>query len=257
MVKFTEIAHPDGRKALVREEWPETIAAALFDNVGCTPTGMGGRGFLQRFTFPGGTGLIRKCLRGGFLRHLTKDAYFGVNRPLKELKLHTMLFDAALSIPAPLGVVWKRSGLWYSGAVATQELLAENLLEHLQSPKNKQTQQILQTCGNLIRDMHDLGVFHPDLQIRNILVSMNAMQAYLIDFDKAKHYRRLSDSQRTRNLLRLKRSFIKNHVSLEYFQSICTGYGCFVAPFWVEWAYDMKGKLSDALSRRKRAKGKE
>ena len=241
----------------MREEWRETIAAALFDNVGCTPTGMGGRGTLLRFSFPGGTGLIRKCLRGGFLRHFTRDAYFGVNRPLQELKLHTMLFDAALSIPAPLGVVWKRRGLWYRGAVATQELLAQNLLEYLQSPKGDQTRPILLACGNLIRDMHDLGVFHPDLQIRNILVSMSAMQAYLIDFDKAKRYRHLNDSQRARNLLRLKRSFIKNHVSLDHFQTICTGYGCFVAPYWVEWIYDMKAKLSDALAGRKRPKGDE
>ena len=257
MIQFTEITHSDGRKALVREEWRETLTAALFDQEGCTPTSMGGRGTLLRFTFAGGTGLIRKCLRGGLLRNLTKDAFFAINRPLQELKLHAALYEAALPVPAPLGVVWRKSGFWYRGAVATQELPAQNLLEYLQSPRVHATPSILQKCGSLIRDMHDLGVFHPDLQIRNILVSMDATLVYLIDFDKAKRYRRLSDSQRSRNLLRLKRSFVKNHVSLDHFETLAQGYGCFVAPYWAEWVHDTKNRLSDKLAGRTQAKGKD
>ena len=155
----------------------------------------------------------------------------------------------------PLEWSGKKNGFWYQGAVATQELPARNLLEYLQSPQGYPPRSILQKCGSLIRDMHDLGVFHPDLQIRNILVSMNATLVYLIDFDKAKRYRRLSDSQRACNLLRLKRSFAKNNVAMEHFETLCEGYGCFVAPYWTEWIHNIKNRLSDRIAKRKRTKG--
>ena len=58
------------------------------------------------------------------------------------------------------------------------------------------------------------------------------------------------DIDRARNLLRLRRSFLKRGLRLTEFERIMRGYGPIHVPHWLEAAYEMKGALSDALARR-------
>lgn len=236
------------RAASVRAEWQDALAAALFDGQGCTATTLGGRGTLERFAFEGGNGLIRRCLRGGAIRHVLRDAYLLDNRPLRELRLHAELYDAGLPTVAPLGAVWERRGLFYRGAVATLEVAARNLLEALRDGGGEASEGVLTRCGAVIRQMHELGVYHADLQLRNILVSGHTV--YLIDFDKARRVTTLPPLQRARNLLRLKRSFEKNGIDVRHFQVLCAGYGGSSMPSWLERVYRGKGRVSDALAGR-------
>lgn len=237
-----------GRAAWVRAEWRDAIADALFEGAGCSPTTMGGRGTLERFVFAGGNGLIRKCLRGGVIRHFMRDRYLFDNRPLRELRLHAELYDAGLPTVQPLGAVWERQGPFYRGAVATLEVEAVNLLEYLRAEASSQAQETIHACGRTIRQMHEMGVFHADLQLRNVLVSPEAV--YLIDFDKARRMAGPAPLQCARNLLRLKRSFEKNAVDVRWFGTLCEGYGGTAMPAWLENIYTAKGKFSDSMARR-------
>ncbi len=177
---------------------------------------------MLRFDFSGGSAVIRPCRRGGAIRHIVQDAYLLSNRPLRELRVHAYLYERGVAVPEPLGVCWERRGLWFRGCVATREVDAVDLLEYLTEPP-ADCAQILEQAGRLVREMHDQGVYHADLQIRNILVSPE--HAYIIDLDKARRSTRVSPSKRERNLSRLRRSFVKNSLSLEFFQAICRGYG--------------------------------
>ena len=238
-----------GKRALVQEQWADAIAAALFDGTGCVPAHTSGRGEVFRFPCGPRWGILRRYLRGGAIRHVLNDAYVLANRPLRELKVHARLYQMGLSVPEPLGACWERRGLLVRGALATAEVDADTLLDYLRSgPADADV--ILRRCGALIREMHDLDVFHADLQVRNILVG--ADKVYLLDFDNARFAGSLSPLERARNLFRLRRSIEKTGLPLEHFQTICEGYGAEALPAWAGRIYKAKGRLSDALSGRKK-----
>lgn len=236
----------EGKRAMVRHEWADAIAAALFEGRGCEPAGRGGRGSLLRFSYAGGTGLIRRYLRGGLFRWVLRDAYVLRNRPLRELRLHLGLYDEGLAVPVPLGAVWERRGLCLSGAIATGEVDAVDLLDYLQG-HGAGDGTVLRECGRLIRRMHDCGVFHADLQAGNILVGGEG--PYLIDFDKATRRAALDRVKRARNLFRLRRSLEKNGLTSDCFRLICDGYGAQPLPDWLGRVYRLKGKLADLALR--------
>jgi 3-deoxy-D-manno-octulosonic acid kinase len=237
----------NGQQALVREDWADGLASALFDGVDCVPVASAGRGDLLRFPYPGGHGLIRHYRRGGLVQHVLKDTYLFRNRPAGELKLLSYLYDKGLPVAEPLGACWERRGPWVRGAIATRELDAIHLLDYLRdAPSDAPT--VLSRCGDVIRRMHDLHVFHNDLQVRNILIGGD--QAYLIDFDNARLGFSLTRLERGRNLLRLRRSFRKNCLPDEHFGALCEGYGNVSWPGWLGALYDLKGALSDRVSRR-------
>lgn len=233
---------------LARSDCAEIIADAMADSQHCRPSGKGGRGALLRFDYPGGTGLIRRYRRGGALRHVVKDAYVLANRPLREFLLHRHLLADGLDVPPLLGVCWSKSGLVYRGAIATEEIEGEDLLGHLRT--HPDDRQILQDCGRLIRQMHDLRLWHGDLQLKNILVGASGL--LLIDFDKARLLPRLTPQQCARNLFRLRRSFEKHGFPMECFENVCAGYGVLAVSAWVDRLYRLKGRCSDWAARRPR-----
>jgi 3-deoxy-D-manno-octulosonic acid kinase len=236
-----------GCTALVRESGAAAIAAALCEGAGCVPAGEGGRGSIQRFACAGGAGILRGYRRGGVARHFLKDAYVLANRPLREFRIHRYAEINALPVPELLGVCWRRGGLLVRGAIATRELSARTLHAYLaETPADAAA--VLTACGALIRRMHDLGIWHADLQIKNILVGDGG--PWLIDFDNARLRAHLSPLQRARNLLRLRRSLEKNGHSLHYFAPLCAGYGVEALPEWLDRIYAGKGRFSDRMAGR-------
>lgn len=151
------------RAAWVRSEWAACITAALLEGEGCTESGEGGRGTLQRFAYEGGHDLIRKYRRGGFMRHFIEDAYILDNRAAHELVVTDYLLDKGLPVPIPLGACWERSGILYRGAIATHLIDATDLCDYLAN-NPAAPEDTMRRAGEWIRRMHDLGVFHADLQ---------------------------------------------------------------------------------------------
>jgi 3-deoxy-D-manno-octulosonic acid kinase len=228
-VDFVQCAN-NKRTAVVRAEWADDIAAALLEGKGCFPVDFGGRGRLERFNYQMGSGLIRKYWRGGLMQYIMRDRYLLENRALGELQLHAKLHELGLPVPPPLGASWERCGPIYRGWFATHEMPAVDLLSYLHSnPDADET--ILPQCGSVIRFMHDRGVYHADLQVKNILIGDSAI--YLIDFDKARIYEKLSPLKRAQNLSRLRRSMRKNGMDDKLFKYLCDGYGAKNLPEWM------------------------
>lgn len=232
-----------GKTALVLAAYSEVLAGALLDGAGCVPLPETGRGTVWRFDYPGGAGILRQYLRGGAMRLFLKDAYLLANRPLREFRLHLKAYGQGLAVPRPLGVCWWRHGLLVRGALATAALPAETLLQFLKR-SGADIEGVLTRCGALVRRMHDMRIWHADLQVKNILVGEGG--PWLIDFDNASERPNLSPLLRARNLLRLRRSFDKNNLSLGYFELLCEGYGAEAFPGWMSRVYEAKGRISDA-----------
>lgn len=228
----------NGRSALVCAEFAGAVGDALLDSTGCVPAGLDGRGGLMRFPCGSGAGLVRHYYRGGAIRHFLRDRYLLRNPALRELRIHTRIHELGLPVPVPLGACWERRGLFYRAWLATQELPAQNLLACLQNAPEEEARDLFVKCGRTIRKMHDAGVYHADLQIRNILVNRDNDAhdfdaIYLIDFDKACIRPELSPIKRAQNLYRLRRSMLKTALFPQCFPELCRAYGVDALPEWM------------------------
>lgn len=220
----------------------DAVTAALFDGTGCTVDAAAGRGQVSRFPLENSEGVLRRYRRGGLIAHVSKDRFLG-NRMLAEFRVHLALYQQGFPVPEPLGVVWEQRGLLFQGAIATRRLQATTLLDYLKS--GTVDPKVLALCGQRIREMHDLGVWHADLQIKNIMT--DGVEIWLLDFDNARMGRPLSSHARARNLLRLRRSLEKHGRSLDNFDSILEGYGKLGLPRWLSGLYRIRGVVSDTL----------
>lgn len=203
------------------------------------------------YTFPltDGTGIVREFQRGGFIRHFLQKSYFNDNRPDRELRVWCHARDAKISVPEPLGVCWVKRGPFYSGSIATRFVDSVHLQSFLESkPEEAHSDLVLNQLGKNIREMHAANIIHADLQVRNLLVEANG-GTQIIDFDNARIATPIRDSDRYRNLLRLKRSFEKNGLDLKYFTRLCDGYGLEQFPETLEALYAIKGKASSTIAR--------
>ncbi len=211
----------DAKVALVHPDFQDIVAAALLEGEGCEPADEAGRAPLKRFPYPEGTGLIREYRRGGLVRHFMTKSYLFDNRPRHEIEVHCAAYRSGVTVPLPLGAYWERRGPIYRGAIAVARIEAAHLLDYL-SGDGEVKEDALRRCGEALRRMHDAGFVHADLQIRNILIADSG--PYIIDLDKARKCTRVSPSAREVNLVRLRRSFEKNSVSLKHFEAIRAAY---------------------------------
>lgn len=209
------------RVALVHPDFISYLADALLAGQGVQPASVEGRGQLQSVPTPHGDVLIRKCLRGGMAARVLKETYLLDNRPLKELKVHGHAWRSGVPTVMPVGAMWERSGLFYRGAYATLRADAVDLLHYLQSDSNPDP-ALLAACGRAIRAMHQAGIYHADLQTKNVLVSGG--EALIIDFDGARVLGEISRVMGENNLARLRRSFVKRSLNLSAFEAIADAY---------------------------------
>jgi len=113
-------------------------------------------------------------------------------------------------VPQPLAAQCTRAGLSYNGALLMRRIMPAVALADLLATTSPQDVYWFHT-GRCIRRFHEIGLVHPDLNARNILVSQPGNEetsVYLIDFDRA--FLRMQATRMFRsNLLRLRRSLLK------------------------------------------------
>ena len=168
-----------------------------------------GRAEARFFNHQGRDLVLKQYLRGGMIAPLLGDRYFGIKvdhtRSFKEFRLLHQLQVLELPAPIPVAASAQRSGLFFRGALVTQEIPnATTLADQLMSAALDDA--AWQNVGRCIRQFHNHDVYHADLNARNILLSDG--KVYLIDFDKGA-FRYLGESWKASNLSRLKRSLLK------------------------------------------------
>jgi 3-deoxy-D-manno-octulosonic acid kinase len=169
-----------------------------------------GRGSALLLDTPFGPAVLRRYLRGGQAARVSHDRYFFTgferSRPLAEFRMLAELSEAGLPVPQPLAAICRRSGLFYTGWLMTRRIMDVLPLADLLVESDKDL-GMWQNTGHCIRQFHDHGVIHADLNARNILVGA-ADEVHLIDFDRARIS--VNDSGAfSANLKRLRRSLEK------------------------------------------------
>lgn len=162
--------------------------------------------------------IIRNYRHGGLLGRLFGRVFCNANRPFHEIYLHEIAFQRG--VPSSEVIAIKKRKLWgpfycadfiskeISGSVDITHFLKESPPEYIQKVKKT----VSNAVAKLIRNMHDAGIYHADLHLKNILVKKDRngeFFAHIIDLDKSAIFDQLGAGKRIKNLLRLDRSIEK------------------------------------------------
>jgi len=165
--------------------------------------------------------VIRHYRRGGMVAKLSQDRYlwcgFRRSRAWREWELLAWMRQRDLPVPQPLAIQLVLHGLSYSCDIMTRRIEdATTLAERLQQAALPQ--QDWRQLGGVIQRFHAQGIWHADLNARNILLDSHA-RFYLIDFDRGR-LRKAGARWQAANLARLRRSLekIRRHSDEFYFQ---------------------------------------
>jgi 3-deoxy-D-manno-octulosonic acid kinase len=170
-----------------------------------------GRGSAWFIQAPFGPVVLRRFLRGGWAAVFSRESYFytgvSASRSFREYRLLAELYAAGLPVPRPVAALCRHRGLLSTGAIMTVRITgAKPLVDLLEV--DAPDANVWTVVGRSIRRFHDAGVWHADLNVRNILMDAGA-QVFLIDFDRAR-YRPGTRVNGEGNLNRLKRSLLKH-----------------------------------------------
>lgn len=151
----------------------------------------------------------RPCRRGGLIGRFNTRLYLRLgarhSRAFREYRLLEWMHAQGLSVPRPVAARYAPFGLFYRADLITERIPgAQSLADTLR--RTALTLEIWGQIGKHIRDMHELGIDHTDLNCRNILLDAQ-QKVWLIDFDKCR--KRAAGGWRERNLARLRRSLDK------------------------------------------------
>ncbi|MBN2466720.1 MAG: phosphotransferase [Deltaproteobacteria bacterium] len=183
-----------------------------------------GRGTVITIPLPGeGTGrlVIRKYRRGGKMQKVTADLYWGRSRPLRELEIASQALQKGVPTAEIIAACHHRVwGMFHRGHLVSLEIprgqdivsYARDLQRPLTRDRIREKREVISIVGHLIRTMHDAGIVHADLNLKNIILQNNAPdppQGYIIDFDKSRIKPSATNRERIGNLMRLNRSVEK------------------------------------------------
>ncbi len=169
-----------------------------------------GRGAACIFHYQGHDYVLRHYRRGGLMARFSDDKYawsgLEKTRAWREWHLLAKMFQQGLPVPRPVAARVQRLGLFYRADLVTLRLpdvqpLADVLMVR------KLDEKAWRKLGATIRRFHDAGIYHADLNARNILLDARG-QVFVIDFDKGEE-RRPDKVWQQANIDRLERSFNK------------------------------------------------
>jgi 3-deoxy-D-manno-octulosonic acid kinase len=175
-----------------------------------------GRGVAYAVTLPDGVTsvVVRHSRHGGLLAPITGDRFLAPTRAPHELDASHRLLAAGIPTPEFVAYAVYPAGPWLRRSdVATREIpRGRDLALALLGPVDESSKRtVLEATARLLRAMGAAGVRHPDLNLKNVLLSpagngKDRTEALLLDLDRvsfgAPGDSRIADA----NLQRLARS---------------------------------------------------
>jgi len=218
---FTRLVDGEGNRLVVRQDQTQYVNFSLCVDGPAKVDGEShyyGRGTIRlRHLANGETAVIRRYLHGGALLRVTGAWFFTwPPRPFRELAITEELRRRGLrTVEVYAACISRPTGPFYRGWLITRQLPgAEDLWSALRSGLAERLglERALEIAAESVAALHREGVYHADLNLKNILLRAeeSSIAAYIIDFDKAKLLLgKLPPPLRTKNLARLERSVRK------------------------------------------------
>jgi hypothetical protein len=216
---FNKIADEQGNRLIVRQDRLGVIDISVITRHYIqNDTRYIGRGPLYAVKLDDGDiALIRAYWHGGLLRNVTRNSFITwPPRPFRELTITEELRRRGIRTVEVYGACVKHVwGPVYQGWLVTRELSGSQDLWSALSGEFVQRAGLsatLKAVATTLSSLHREGVYHSDLNLKNLLVRLEpeGVAAYIIDFDKAKLFLgKLPAALANRNLARLLRSVRK------------------------------------------------
>lgn len=175
--------------------------------------------------------VLRHYYRGGMVGKVVRDRFWfeGLesSRAMAEYSLLTRLYELGLPVPRPFGARMAKQGPFYRADILIERIRgAKDMVALLK--QGALAPEVWHKIGQTVRQLHDAGVYHADLNSHNLLLDKEG-KVWVIDFDKGAI--RTPGEWRKGNLERLLRSFNKEaqlHTSFHFvpdnWQTLMLGY---------------------------------
>jgi len=170
--------------------------------------------------------VVRYYVHGGLFRKVTGDRFAGSERFFEEVRVSEHLRSHNVNTPEVLGLLIQAGKLGFKrGALVTRMVEGgSDLLNFFKSKEGREQvsdpafrRDLLKSAARVVRSLHDAGVYHRDLHVKNMLLAPEG-KIFILDLDRAVVLDRLSRRKRLANLVRLGRSVEKTGLD-----SILTG----------------------------------
>jgi len=203
-------------KGFIKKQYERYFWERLLPSIEKTPSHTK-RGVPNIVKFEDETFVVRQYFRGGIIGLFLKDLYLGDKRAFKELFISTQVKRCGIPIPEIISCfsIRQRFGLYRCYLISKMVQNSINLSEYIlsseaQSPSLEfDKKKLLGQLANILYLMHQKGIYHADLNIKNILISLNQKSIYIIDWDKSFLKNTLSKKEKVANITRLIRSMEK------------------------------------------------
>jgi aminoglycoside phosphotransferase (APT) family kinase protein len=160
-------------------------AAALIDALARTPVQAGlGRGAVRLLTLNGRTFVCRQYLHGGLFRAVTGDRFASGDRVKREAEVLRYLGEKGFPVVKPFCTIIEQRAFFRKLYLVTYLEDGSDLLKFLNGATPGARLRTIRALAGLMWELHRLGVFHPDLHIKNVLVKPGGGLVFL-DFDRA------------------------------------------------------------------------
>jgi hypothetical protein len=224
---FSRITAEPRRRFLLRSDVANQIKIEMFrgNHHPGQLSRFAGRETLGTVTLKNGeNALIRTYRHGGVFRWITGKTFFSwPPRPFRELAITEELRRRGVPTIEVYGAgVECILGPFYRGWLITRELTdSYDLWTALQNGfvRKWTVEKVFQSVATSLRSLHREGVYHSDLNLKNILVKAEpaGVRGYIIDFDKAVLFvGGLPEPLAEKNLRRLLRSALKLDPQRQY-----------------------------------------
>lgn len=194
-------------------------SGTLYDYAATQPNAREFRGRIPAYaiSLPNGGGdvVVRHAMRGGALGRTGSDLFFPPTRALRELINSLRLRLTGVPTPEVVAFVTYNAGrIFRRSDVATREIKDGHDLSVVlrEVPSGEHRHECLVAAGQLLALLAKGGAHHPDLNVRNILVTWDetaGAKAHVLDVDRIRFHVPSDPMVANANIARLERSLRK------------------------------------------------
>lgn len=156
--------------------------------------------------------VVRHLTHGGILGFVTGDRFVrsARPRPFNELLVAEELRQSGIATPPVVAACVFDSMFYYRGEIVREEVPgARDLADVLFGTGDDDSEcPAMAATGALVGQLHRVGLMHPDLNLRNILINgtEGRLQAHIIDLEKSQLRSRLGTRDRNKMRARMRHS---------------------------------------------------
>jgi 3-deoxy-D-manno-octulosonic acid kinase len=232
LADFVPLEH-EGARMLVRRGYEDSARLLVeYKTLPAVETLGGGREAHPVVVLPTGEkAVVRAYHRGGLIQRVNASRYFGGNRAFDELRATERARTGGVRTARILAAIERPRTVGYTAMLATILIPgSRDAAAWLGGAAGDGKLEMLREAGRQMSAMHQAGVAHPDVHLRNLLVvdADGGPEVWLLDFDKARvHAGPVPRARRATDLRRLARSARKLNadVGAEGWTALRDGYG--------------------------------